>query len=215
MIKAELVRRISKDTGVELIDVSEVLESFFKSVKEVMISGEGINIRQFGNFILKNKKEKRGRNIHAGTFVIIPEHYTPIFKPSKSFVNSVKNNVKQINMKTEIVGELTQETTIREFLISYVLKMHCMSDKHAETVVDSYLGIKGIFNDTPITIKFSNDQIMREWFIRNFTVISTEEAEKRNLIFVGNVHGDEINKLNCRSIWIDLKRRSYRVRELY
>ena len=55
---------------------------------------------------------------------------------------------------------------------------------------------------------------MKEWFIRTFCVISKAQAEERNLSFVGNVYGDEINLLNCRSIWRDSKNRMYRVREL-
>ena len=55
---------------------------------------------------------------------------------------------------------------------------------------------------------------MREWYIRTFKVISKIEAEKRGLDFVGNVYGDEINRLNCRSIWRDSRMRRYRVTEL-
>lgn len=55
---------------------------------------------------------------------------------------------------------------------------------------------------------------MKEWYTRTFKVISKEEAEKRELTFVGNVWGDEINKLKCRSIWRDSKMRRYRVSEL-
>jgi tricorn protease-like protein len=55
---------------------------------------------------------------------------------------------------------------------------------------------------------------MKEWYIRTFKIISIEEALKRNLVFHGNVHGDEIKQLNCRSIWQDSKKRTYRVKEL-
>lgn len=55
---------------------------------------------------------------------------------------------------------------------------------------------------------------MKEWWIRTFRIISKEQALKRGLNFVGNVHGDEINALNCRSIWRDSKKRMYRVAEL-
>ena len=42
----------------------------------------------------KKRKEKTGRNISKNTTIIIPEHYIPSFKPSKSFKLNVKNNVK-------------------------------------------------------------------------------------------------------------------------
>ncbi|MEA2106174.1 MAG: integration host factor subunit beta, partial [Bacteroidota bacterium] len=38
---------------------------------------------------------KTARNISKNTTIIIPEHFIPSFKPSKRFVNKVKNNVKR------------------------------------------------------------------------------------------------------------------------
>jgi hypothetical protein len=52
------------------------------------------------------------------------------------------------------------------------------------------------------------------WYIRTFKVISNQEARDLELKFLRNVYGDEINILNCRSIWIDNKQREYRVRYL-
>ena len=37
----------------------------------------------------------RARNISKNTTIIIPEHFIPSFKPAKSFVTKVKNNVKR------------------------------------------------------------------------------------------------------------------------
>lgn len=55
---------------------------------------------------------------------------------------------------------------------------------------------------------------IKEWYIRIFKVISIKDAEERNLIFRGNVYGDGIIILNCRSIWVNKKGQSYRVSEL-
>ena len=52
------------------------------------------------------------------------------------------------------------------------------------------------------------------WFIRNFKIIENEKARELKLDFNRNVYGDEINYLNCRSIWTDHKGRPYRVRQL-
>lgn len=50
---------------------------------------------------------------------------------------------------------------------------------------------------------------------RPFKVITPEQALEYNLTFVRNVHGDEINHINCRSIWADKNGRTYRVESLY
>ena len=56
---------------------------------------------------------------------------------------------------------------------------------------------------------------MKAWIERNFKVISLERAKDLGLVFFRNVYGDEINHINCRSIWKDSKGRTYRVKSLY
>ena len=51
-------------------------------------------LRGFGSFIVKTRAEKTGRNISKNTTIIIPAHNIPSFKPSRVFVDEVKNNVK-------------------------------------------------------------------------------------------------------------------------
>jgi hypothetical protein len=51
-------------------------------------------------------------------------------------------------------------------------------------------------------------------FYYRFKVISRLQALELGLAFSNNVYGDAINHLNCRSIWVDSKGRTYRVREL-
>ncbi len=49
------------------------------------------------------------------------------------------------------------------------------------------------------------------WHSRWFKVITNQQAIEWKLTHVRNVYGDEINRLNCRSIWKDAKGRMYRV----
>ena len=53
------------------------------------------------------------------------------------------------------------------------------------------------------------------WWIRTFKVISNEMAKELGLKWYRNVFGDEINLLNCRSLWIDKRGHRYRVSELH
>ena len=53
-----------------------------------------------------------------------------------------------------------------------------------------------------------------EWYLRVFCILDIRDAEKKGLRFYGNVYGDEINRLNCRSVWLDSKGRRYRVKQL-
>jgi len=93
MRKADLVSEIADKTGVQKVDVLVTLESFFQEVKASLASGENVYIRGFGSFVIKKRAKKIGRDIKKNKPIEIPEHYIPSFKPSKVFVDMVKDNV--------------------------------------------------------------------------------------------------------------------------
>ena len=94
MTKAEIVAEIAQRTGIEKVNVQEVVESFMDVKKSSLKKGNNVYLRGFGSFIIKRRAEKTGRNISKNTTIIIPAHNIPSFKPSKVFVEEVKNNVK-------------------------------------------------------------------------------------------------------------------------
>lgn len=52
------------------------------------------------------------------------------------------------------------------------------------------------------------------WYYRHFKIITLKQCYDFNLVFETNFYGDEINYLNCRSVWADSKGRLYRCEEL-
>lgn len=85
MTKQDLALEISRETGVSSREVSLVLESFMCNVKKV-ISGKGeVTLRNFGTFTMKHMGEKKARNVHSNTQIVIPARDVPSFKPSKRF----------------------------------------------------------------------------------------------------------------------------------
>ncbi len=94
MTKADIVNEISKNTGIEKVTVQKTVEAFMETVKDSLQSGENVYLRGFGSFIIKQRAEKTARNISKNTTIIIPAHNIPSFKPAKSFVSKVKDNVK-------------------------------------------------------------------------------------------------------------------------
>ena len=93
MTKAEIVADIAEKTGVEKVAVQATVEAFMESIKSAMTKGENVYLRGFGSFVVKERAEKTGRNISKNTTIIIPAHNIPSFKPAKTFVDDVKNNV--------------------------------------------------------------------------------------------------------------------------
>ena len=93
MTKADIVKNISDQTGMDKTDVQMIAEKFMDEIKSSLRKNNNVYLRGFGSFIIKTRAEKTGRNISKNTAVIIPAHNIPAFKPSKTFAKSVKQNV--------------------------------------------------------------------------------------------------------------------------
>jgi DNA-binding protein HU-beta len=93
MTKADIVNEISKKTGIEKVTVQKTVEAFMETVKGSLVENKNVYLRGFGSFVVKRRAEKTARNISKNTTIIIPAHKIPAFKPAKTFVNEVKNNL--------------------------------------------------------------------------------------------------------------------------
>lgn len=89
MTKSEIVKEISRQTGIDKVSVLSVVEGFMTAVKDSLAHGENVYLRGFGTFQIKRKAEKLARNISKNTTVIVPAHNVPAFKPADSFKEQV------------------------------------------------------------------------------------------------------------------------------
>ncbi len=94
MTKADIVKEISQNTGIEKMTVEKAVVAFMETVKNSLTGGSNVYLRGFGSFILKRRAKKTARNISKNTSMIIPEHVIPYFKPAKELVAQVKEQVK-------------------------------------------------------------------------------------------------------------------------
>ena len=90
MTKAEIVKKISQQTGIEQTAASAVVEAFMEQVRQALIGGENVYLRGFGTFNRKHRAEKVARNISKNTTIKVPAHDIPAFKPSKEFLDKLK-----------------------------------------------------------------------------------------------------------------------------
>ncbi|QJD78727.1 HU family DNA-binding protein [Spirosoma rhododendri] len=94
MTKADVIAEIADKTGIDKVEVTNTLETFFTVVKDSLAEGENIYVRGFGSFINKKRAKKVARNISQNKAMIIDEHFIPSFKPAKVFVEQVKTSEK-------------------------------------------------------------------------------------------------------------------------
>lgn len=80
MTKADIVKQLAQETGIEAATVSVVVEEFMEQVRGTVIAGEHVYLRGFGAFIRKHRREKTARNISKNVTIRIPAHDIPAFK---------------------------------------------------------------------------------------------------------------------------------------
>lgn len=90
MTKAEIVKKIASQTGIEQTAVSAVVEGFMEQVRQALTDGENVYLRGFGTFNRKHRAEKVARNIWKNTTIKVPAHDIPAFKPSREFLDKIK-----------------------------------------------------------------------------------------------------------------------------
>lgn len=91
MTKADIVNEISKSTGIDRANVLDTIEKFMEVVKDSLSHGENVYLRGFGTMEVKTTKEKKARNINAGTTVVVPAQRIVKFKLSNQLKNRMNN----------------------------------------------------------------------------------------------------------------------------
>lgn len=89
MTKAEIVERVAQTTGFSKKDSVEVVELLFDTMKGILESGEKLKITGFGNFEVKQKADRLGRNPQTGEPITIEARKILTFKPSNMLKDAI------------------------------------------------------------------------------------------------------------------------------
>lgn len=82
MTKADIAERIQGSTGLTKKESAELMEAVFSIMKTTLEAGENLKISGFGNFEVKKKADRRGRNPQTGETITIAARQVLAFKPS-------------------------------------------------------------------------------------------------------------------------------------
>jgi len=83
MTKADIVERIYGKIGFSKKEATEVVEAAFELVKRCLERGEKVKISGFGNFIVHEKRPRKGRNPQTGEEIVITGRKVLSFKASQ------------------------------------------------------------------------------------------------------------------------------------
>ncbi len=99
MTKADLVDAIYSEVGFSKKEASDVVELIFETIKTTLEQGLRIKISGFGNFEVRDKKARLGRNPQTGEVINIAARKVLTFKPSqvlKSALNGDKEEASAV-----------------------------------------------------------------------------------------------------------------------
>jgi len=91
MIKADIVALVHEKIGFSYNEAAEVVEAALHELKAGLRDGERIQIVGFGSFMVRQKKERVGRNPKTGKEIVIAPRKVLTFKPSKILRDLVNN----------------------------------------------------------------------------------------------------------------------------
>jgi integration host factor subunit alpha len=81
--KAAMAERLFEELGLNKREAKEVIDMFFEEIRGVLEKGEQVKLSGFGNFDLRNKKERPGRNPKTGEEIPITARRVVTFKPGQ------------------------------------------------------------------------------------------------------------------------------------
>ena len=91
LTKAEIAQNLADTFGFNKRESKELVEQFYDEISEVLVTGEQIKLSGFGNFELRDKAPRPGRNPRTGEDVPISARRVVTFKPGQKLRAQIDN----------------------------------------------------------------------------------------------------------------------------
>jgi DNA-binding protein HU-beta len=83
MNKTELVERVAESTGKTKKEASLIVDTVLQTISDALKKGEKVTLIGFGNFEVRERAARTGRNPQTGEEIQIEASKVPAFKPGK------------------------------------------------------------------------------------------------------------------------------------
>ena len=93
LTKADIAESLYEELGLNKREARELVEVYFDELKEALSNGKQVKLSGFGNFDLRDKKERPGRNPTTGESIPISARRVVTFKPGQKLKNKVEGYV--------------------------------------------------------------------------------------------------------------------------
>ena len=91
MTKADIVEELYERVGISKQEAAQLTELFFDIMKETLEKGETVKVSGFGNFVVRAKQARRGRNPQTGDEIMITPRKVLTFKSSPLLKEALNN----------------------------------------------------------------------------------------------------------------------------
>ena len=88
--KQELVTDVATATGLTKKDATAAVDAVFASIQDTLAKGEKVQLIGFGNFEVRSRAARKGRNPQTGEEIEIAASKIPAFKPGKALKDAIK-----------------------------------------------------------------------------------------------------------------------------
>ena len=89
MNKAELISAVAEKTGMTKKDAERVVNATVETITQALAKGEKVAVSGFGNFEVKAREARVGRNPRTKETIQIPATRLPAFKAAKALKDAV------------------------------------------------------------------------------------------------------------------------------
>ncbi|MCC5854949.1 MAG: integration host factor subunit alpha [Idiomarina sp.] len=90
LTKADIAEHLFEKVGLSKRDAKELVEMFFEEIRTALERGEQVKISGFGNFDLRDKSERPGRNPKTGEDIPISARRVVTFRPGQKLKSRVE-----------------------------------------------------------------------------------------------------------------------------
>ncbi len=98
LTKAEMAEKLYEELGLNKREAKEIVEMFFEEIRSALESGNQVKLSGFGNFDLRDKNQRPGRNPKTGEEIPISARRVVTFRPGqklKARVEACAGSVEQ------------------------------------------------------------------------------------------------------------------------
>ncbi|CAK1223228.1 MULTISPECIES: HU family DNA-binding protein [Fructobacillus] len=88
--KQELIDSVAMKTGLTKKDADKAVAAVLSSIEDALKKGEKVQLIGFGNFEVRERAARKGRNPQTKEEIQIPASKVPAFKPGKALKEAVK-----------------------------------------------------------------------------------------------------------------------------